>query len=263
MRFYIFRNIYVVFTVIVSLTSFSSFAGSILKISTGYDVTTGSYDQTTDTKIETFPVIIGYIDNAWSYKLTIPYVRVSGDGTVVPGTKGSRSRFFSSAVPSTTTVTNSGLGDITARVGYGFFPANAFFEISSKVKFATADSSKNLGTGENDFYFQLDGVIGRGAFLPFFTLGYLITGDTTSIKYKDVPYATLGAMYKVSKKAGFGIAYDYRQSSSAGISDIKQGSLFVNWKNSSRWSTSLSILRGYTNSAPDTGFNIALTRSYY
>lgn len=262
MRFYIFRTIYIVFTIVVSLTSVSSFAGSVLKISAGYDVTSGSYDQSTNTKIETFPVIIGYIDNAWSYKLTIPYVRVSGDGTVVPGTNGMRSRHFGSAVSSTARVTNSGLGDITARIGYGFFPANAFFEISSKVKFATADSSKNLGTGENDFYFQLDGVIGRGAFLPFFTLGYLITGDTTSIKYKDVPYATLGAMYKVSKTSGFGIAYDYRQSSLTGLSDVKQGSLFASWKNSLHWSTSVSILRGYTNSAPDTGFNIMLTRSY-
>lgn len=255
---------------LLSIVALPSYAESNLKISTGYDYTVGKYGQNVDTEIETIPVTMNYLDGAWSYKLTIPYIRITGNGTVVPGT-GTFGNFNSGLfgggmggnASATQTVTNSGLGDITASMGYGFFPDNAFYEISARVKFGTADADKGLGTGENDYYLQFDGVLGMNNTLsPFFTLGYVFTGDSASYTYEDVPYGAIGLMFKTSASSSLGISYDYRQSLIAGSDDFKQASAFVNWKVANNWAATVSILNGFTNSSPDSGYSLMFTRSY-
>ncbi|MFK5915199.1 MAG: hypothetical protein QM484_12565 [Woeseiaceae bacterium] len=235
-------------------------------ITTGYDYTSGKYGSDTTTNVEVIPVTLNRIDGAWSLKLTIPYIRVTGNGTVIPGTIGSTSfssgAFGGGGASSTSTVVNSGLGDITGSIGYGFSPGNSFFEVSTKVKLGTADASKGLGSGENDYYFQFDGVIGNVDVIPFFTAGYVITGDSSSTTYKDVPYGSVGLMFKQSKSQTVGISYDYKKSTFDGSENQQQVSAFLSVKNSQGWSTTFSGLLGLTNASPDFGLSIYFTNTY-
>lgn len=249
------------------------FSGSVFaaenKFTTGYDYTSGKYGQSVTTEVEIVPFTFNRLDGAWNLKLTIPYIRVTGNGTVIPGTTGAVSSFSSGAfggggggASTTRTVVNSGLGDISGSVGYGFFPGNNFFEVSAKVKLGTADASKGLGTGENDYSFQLDGVIGNKKVSPFFTVGYIITGDTVSTTYNDVPYGSFGFMFKNGDFQTSGISYDYRQATIEGSENQQQFSAFLTWKNPRQWSTTISGLIGLTNSSPDFGLSIYFTRAY-
>lgn len=261
-----------VFGVLAGLSSLPVLADSSLKLSAGYEYTSGKYGQNVDTEVVYVPLTMRYVNDAWSYKITVPYISVTGNGVVIPGTGGNvNTRSFGSGMgggmgggtaTSTQTVTNSGLGDVVASVGYGFFPAEAFYEVSAKVKFATADADKGLGTGENDYYLQFDGFVGTGIVTPFFTLGYVVTGDTTNFTLKDVPYGSAGLIFKTGESSSLGVSYDYQQATVTGNDDFSQATAFVNWKTSPHWSAGLTATVGFSDSSPDSGFGFSLSRSY-
>ncbi|HEC20678.1 MAG TPA: hypothetical protein ENI97_15285 [Gammaproteobacteria bacterium] len=251
-----------------------TFAEGSPSVSLGYEYTTGKYGQNVDTSIVSIPVTMNIIRDAWRYTLTVPYISVTGNGTVIPGTGGAMTfenfsgGFFGGGGgggmmgSSTQTVTNSGLGDVVASAAYGFFPEQAFYEVSAKIKFATADADKGLGTGENDYYFQLDGLVGTDTAQPFFTLGYVITGDPAGFSFKDVPYGSLGLMIKTGASSSLGLSYDYRQSSVSGSDDVSQASVFIDWETSTRISLGLSATTGFSDSSPDAGFGLNLSRRF-
>ncbi len=255
-------------TILAAFLTAPTFAATTT-FTTGYDYSIGDYGQDVSTKVENIPFTFNRIDGAWNLNLTIPYIRVTGNGTVVPGTSGSFSNFSQgsfggggSGASTTSTVVNSGLGDVTGSIGYGFFPGNNFFEVTTKVKLGTADASKGLGTGQNDYYLQLDGVIGNNTVSPFFTIGYVVTGDTSSTTYKDVPYGTVGFMFKNSKLQNSGFSYDYRKATIEGSENLQQISAFVTWKNPEGWSTTLTALKGLTNASPNFGISVYFANNY-
>lgn len=258
------------FGVATGIASLPVAASGTLELSAGYDYSTGKYGQSVSTEITSIPVSMNYLNGPWRYRLTIPYLSITGNGSVVPGAGGPMafdnfaSGFFgrrgNNAASSTSTVTNTGLGDITASVGYGLFPAGGFYEISAKVKFATADADKGLGSGENDYYLQFDGSVGTGAVTPFFTLGYVVTGDPADFTFNDVPYGSLGLLARNGSSSSLGVVYDYRQATVDGSDDLRQASAFVGWKMSGQWSASVSYSIGFTDSSPDTAVSISLSR---
>jgi len=264
------------FTVILPLLA--SAAGD-LELTLGYDYTRGDYGQDVTTEIEYMPLTLDYYNGPWRMELTVPYIRVTGNGTVVPGAGGPMvfSDFDSGVFgpggmrgggnsgSRTDTVTNSGLGDVMARVGYSIFPgadAGSFYELSGRVKFGTADEDDGLGTGENDYALQLDGIVGSGTVAPYFTLGYLVTGDSNDFEYKDVPYGSVGLMFRRGDSGSAGIGYDYRRAAVSGSDDQQQASAYLGWVFSPRWSGTLSGLFGLTDSTPDYGASFMLTGGF-
>jgi hypothetical protein len=245
--------------------------GKEVRITAGYEYSSGDYGQAVTTEIETVPVQMQVLYDALSFSLTVPYIRVTGNGTVIPGAAGPLtfsnfgSGFFGgggSGASSTETVTNAGLGDITASVGYALPAKSGFYEISAKVKLGTADADKGLGTGENDYFLQFDAIPGTGKSSPYFTVGYVITGDNATYTYKDVVYGSVGIMTRNGQDGSMGIGYDYRQSTVAGSDDLQQISAFVDWKTSRNWSTSLSGLVGLSDSSPDYGISLKFTHRH-
>jgi len=259
-----------IFISLISLMALPANADSSFRLSTGYEYSSGKYGQSVTTKIETIPITWNYLSGSWNLTLSVPYIRVTGNGVVIPGPGGplasgnpggGRGQFGGTA-STTQTVTNSGLGDVLVSTGYVFYPANAFYEIAGKVKFGTADADKGLGTGKNDYYLQLDGVLGKGSVSPFFTLGYVITGDSTNYTYNDVPYGRLGLTFKTGPASNTGLSYDYRQATIEGGDDLRQASVFIGWNNAEQRYTTLSVLVGFTDSSPDYGVNLTFIRDF-
>jgi len=253
---------------ILLIMSNTVLAENSTKITASYDYTSGKYGSDVTTEIEYIPVTIQRIKGAWSTSLTVPYISITGNGTTIPGTgpvvqSGSSGNGFYGPVSSSKTVTNAGLGDIIASVGYAMGNSNgAFYELIGKVKFATADNAKGLGSGENDFSLQLDGFFGKSKNRPFFTLGYIVTGDSTQFAYNDVFFGTLGMMFKKDRTSDVGLAYDYRQASIDGTDDQHKVSAFITTKHSKLWISTLSGLIGLTDSSPDFGISLTLRKLY-
>ncbi len=245
-----------------------------LELSAGYDYSSGDYGQDVTTEIEYLPLSLAWTAGPWRAEVTVPYIRVTGNGTVVPGA-GSPMVFDSfgsglfgmggggGSTTSTRSETRSGLGDVTTRLGYAFAGGNgSFYELSGKIKFGTADEDQGLGTGENDYTLQFDGVIGDGALSPYFTLGYLVTGDSAAFSYRDVPYGSLGLLFRLGEGASAGLGYDYRRATVQGSDDQQQLSAYLGWRFTPDLSATVSALAGFTDASPDYGAGFRLTTAF-
>ena len=73
---------------ILMLIPCSVLAEGVNNIGIGYEHTSGSYGTATDTEITTIPFIAQHADNAWRFRISVPYISVTGDGSVVPGSNG-------------------------------------------------------------------------------------------------------------------------------------------------------------------------------
>ncbi len=241
-------------------------------ISLGYDYSSGEYGQNVTTEIEYLPVSMSLTEGSWRAELIVPWIRVTGNGSVVPG-PGSPMVFdnFNAGLlggggapaSATSTITSSGMGDVIAELGYAVMPADgSFYELTGSVKFGTADENEGLGTGENDYSLRLDGVVGSGAVMPYFTVGYLVTGDGGGFDYRDVPFASAGLMFRMGEGASAGLGYDYRSATVRGSDDQQQASAFFAWRLGPAVSASVSGLIGFTDSSPDYGLGAELSTRF-
>lgn len=63
----------------------ASAAEGTFSAGTGFDFSTGNYGTSTTTDILSIPVFGKYETGPWAFKLTVPYVEISGPGNMVPG----------------------------------------------------------------------------------------------------------------------------------------------------------------------------------
>ena len=275
------RKLLLLLTILPALgvmhASVAEASDGLLKITSGFDYSSGSYGQDVTTEIEYYPVTVEYFNDAWSAKLTVPYIKVTGNGTVVPGVSGPAMGGVGSVMvgvgpapapettPTPTTVVDSGLGDVEASVAYAFFPELElipFVELRAKAKLGTADEAKALGTGENDYSVQVDGVFGRGSVQPFYTLGYIFVGDTSTVDYNDRFFGTAGLMFIINDHNNVGMTYDYKQASLDNAEDEGVAGIFLSSKLSSGWAVSISMSTGLTDNSPDYGGSLMVGREF-
>src|SRR4051794_19358796 len=131
------------------LASPAALADSTFTVSAGFDYSTGTYGTSSDTRIWYYPLMAKYEADALTLKLTVPYLKITGPSNVVAaagqpvqvGTNGTRR-------------SESGAGDVVGAASYNIFDDRAdglLVDLTTKIKFATADEAKGLGTGENDY----------------------------------------------------------------------------------------------------------------
>ncbi len=262
------------------------------RLSVAYYLSSGDYGLSTNTDTEYVPISLDYYRGPWSFNLTVPYVRISGFGTVTMGPSGpiqvshtpgggmfgvygaGFSPMGNSGATTTTTttttttltkVTESGLGDITAAVGYSFLPAAAdglLIEVNGRVKFPTADENKGLGTGEFDYSAQVDLSKPFGALTPFVTAGYTITGDSDRINYNNVFYSSIGASYSLTDAVSVKASYDYRQKATDDADNAEEASVSLSWLMNDTWSATVSGSTGFTNASPDWSGGLEVAMSF-
>ncbi|MCK9987030.1 MAG: hypothetical protein AzoDbin1_03502, partial [Azoarcus sp.] len=144
-----------------------------LSLTTGLDYSTGDYGTNTTSEMWYVPIAAKYETGRMTYKMTIPYLRVtnavvSPDGDPIQGIDCSG--------------TKTGLGDITASAGYNLLDGSAnglLLDAVAKVKLPTAES-KCLGNNKTDYALQFDAARSFGAVTAFGTAGW-----------KDMAKATL------------------------------------------------------------------------
>lgn len=248
------RIIALVLLVISPLSS----AETSKSLSTGFDFSSGKYGGTSSTNILSIPVTGKIRFDDHFFKLTIPYIRVSSSGGVVTQKLGP----FKSASKSTT-VTQSGLGDITASAGYTFYEGDSLaLDLVGNVKFGTANPDKNLGTGMNDYSVQIDSYYGIKLISLFATAGYKIIGAPEGVSVRNIAYGTVGISQKLSDTASVGIALDAAQTSNELYPGTRELTVFISKKLSKTAKISAYILKGFTDSSPDSGYGVSVTGTF-
>jgi len=227
------------------------------RLSTGVDYSSGDYGESEDTDILYIPVGLRYATDAWTFKVTVPYLRSEGPGNVVGAGDGG----IVVGGPGGETETESGLGDVVTAITYtlpGPAENGTFIDFTGKVKFVTADDDKCLGTGENDYYAQLDLATTLGAFTPLIPAGYRFVGEPSGAELDDVFYGSVGTDYRFTRSTSAGLLYDFREASSSTADDSSEVFAYVSHRFNPTIAMTVYGATGFTDGSPDLNVGLQL-----
>jgi hypothetical protein len=249
-------------------------------LAAGADYSSGKYGTDTTTEIWSVPVTAAYQSDRWTFKLTVPYINISGAGNVIPGVGKVKNGNplgrglghllgggLGGAGGSTATSSGSasGLGDITASAGYELFgSADRTFglDLTGKVKFGTADENEGLGTGKNDYGLSLDTYKVSGDWTAFGGVGWMKYGSSQYIKLKNGFNANIGADYKLGSSDHVGAYYYYRERIADGGAAQSEIAGYWNHKFDDSLRVQAYALAGFANGSPDYGAGASLKYSF-
>ena len=147
-----------------------------------------------------------------------------------------------------------------ASAGYNVYAGDALsLDLVGNVKFGTADATKGLGTGQNDYSAQADGYYSFAKTTLFATAGYRIYGEPTGITMKSSPYGTIGTSQKLSDETSAGIMLDVVKSPTTASADQREVTAFVSQKISASTKVQANVMKGYSTGSPDFGFGGMIT----
>ena len=230
-------------------------------LGTGFNYTSGTYGTSTTTNTTSIPVIGRYDTGPWTLKLTVPYVYISGDASVLPGlgrvgNTNPRNRGTSSA---------QGLGDVVAAATYALYDdrkSGLGVDLTGKIKFGTGDRDKGLGTGENDYAAQVDVFKTMGQTTVFGGIGYTVQGSSLYTPLNNVMNLTAGVGYQIDTQKSAGVAYDAREKASATGAARSELTLYYSQKLDRQWKAQAYVLKGFADGSPDWGGGASITRAF-
>lgn len=225
-------------------------------LSTGFDYSTGKYGTAISTGIFSIPVTRKYETGPWAFKLTVPYVRISGAGNVVPGVGRIKTG-------GTTSSTQSGLGDAVAAASYNIYPGSAStpgVDLTGKVKLATADAG--LGSGANDYAAQADVYQSLDKFTAMGSLGSKVLGSPSGITLNTVLYGSFGGSYQFTEQTSGGVDMGLAQNPSATGARQQEITAYVNHKIGKNLKAQGYLLKGLSDGSPDNGVGAAVSYGF-
>ncbi|MBW3551139.1 MAG: transporter [Proteobacteria bacterium] len=196
-------------------------------VGVGADYSTGDYGSDTTTEIFSVPLTAKYSSGNWTYKASIPWIRVQGDANVVPGLGSvdnlnprgrGRGRVIDEPDAADTGST-SGIGDLRLAATYSFDTGGPLgIDLTGNAKIATADEDKGLGTGAEDYGIALDLYRDFAGTLVFGGAGYTVLGDSSFIEVDSVINTNAGASWAAGN-GRVGLMYDWREAVTAEADD--------------------------------------------
>jgi len=237
---------------------------SFLTLGVGYEFSTGKYGTTSSTDIVTIPAIALYESGPWSLKLTVPYLRITGEGDVIVtsrsgGMRGKYSTTTTTTTVSTTSTTRSGLGDVATMLTYKLYTGEdgeSGLDLSGRIKFGTA--STDLGTGKNDYAVQMLFYHDVGNFTPGIMFGYEMLGSTAQLPLNNVYYGSVGSSYSFSEQTSVGAEYKYAQKASAFVAEQRELTLYANFQIVTDVYLRGYLMKGYSTGSPDSGYGVSI-----
>jgi hypothetical protein len=250
-------------------------AADAVTFGVGVDYSSGDYGTGTTTEILSVPFSARYAVGNWTYKASLPWLRVSGDPNVLPGVglvvntnpHGRGRGQGGTTVPDPTepeSGTASGIGDLNLSATYSFDTGGPFgIDLTGKAKIATADEDKGLGTGANDYGLAVDVYRAFGATTVFGGVGYTMLGDSDYVEVDGIANASLGVSHKLGATGNsVGVAYDWRQAASSSFDDRSELTGFYSFGGQSPNRFQVYATAGLSDGSPDWGGGIGYTRRF-
>lgn len=244
-------------------------AESDLSVSLGAEYTTGNYGTGADTTIWYFPLSFSYGSEVTTFSITVPYLIVEGPGNVTPAI-GDTPRGMAPGMGAMQVVRpgavaptrrrESGLGDVVLSASVRLVAeatAQPRIDLTGKIKLATADEDRNLGTGENDYAVQLD--MEKGVFFGY--LGYRVYGDPPGINLDNVAYGLVGLSRPLDSATRAGVSLYAQQAAAVGTDNQLELSLFLNRKLGKGNQLRPYVVFGLSDGSPDWGVGVTLALS--
>ena len=230
----------------------------IQKISLGSHFSSGKYGAEEETDIFFLPISYELTKFPWVLTVTAPYLGLKGPGDVFLETGNiGRGRVGTNEI-----INEKGAGDLVIAGSYQFppiFKGWVFVDLTVQAKLPTADETRDLGTGETDFGYQLDFYTTLDRNTWFTSIGYRKRGKTPLYDLENSSFASLGYMRQYGEKTYAGLIYDYRERASSNSFESHELMPFVSYNATDRVSLMAYTVAGFTNSSADRTFGLQLT----
>jgi hypothetical protein len=215
-------------------------------LSAAYERSSGKYGERDRTDIETLQGALRYRTDDYSLKLTVPWLQITGPGNVIAG-------FGPAGGPQFATSSSAGLGDIVVAGSRVVFESTWLpsIDLSGKVKFGTADTSRGLGTGKNDYTIQAEFYRPFGRFTALASLGYKWYGDPPGSNFNNVTLGSLGGAYKLNDRSTLGIIVDSRQKVTRHGAPMLESTSYLTYRLNRTWRFQVYVVNGFADGSAD------------
>ena len=241
----------------------------------GADYTSGDYGSDITTEIFSVPFTARLNHGDWSFRASLPWLRVDGDPNVLPGlgpvtnlNPAGRGRGGPGGAPPVeeepVSGSASGIGDLSLAATYSMPTGGPLgVDLTANAKIATADEDKGLGTGANDFGVAVDLYRDFDGTMLFGGVGYTGLGESTYIDVDGVVSGNVGVSQKVGAGgARLGAVYDYRQSAASGFDDRHELTGFYTLPTGTSSRVQLYALKGLSDGSPDWGAGVSYNAGF-
>lgn len=242
--------------------------------SVGTNYSTGTYGGDITTEIWSVPLGVGYRSGNWTFRASLPWVRIDGASNVVPGAgpllnlnpnrRGPILGPPGQQEPAVVRSSASGIGDAVLTASWAAVQTEAGFglDLGARVKLPTADEDKGLGTGATDLGVSVDVFQSLDALTLFGGLGYTNYGSTQYIRLDDALGANVGFSYALGPRSSGGVMLDYRERISRNGAAQNELTGFYNLRVGQNSRLQLYALRGLADGSPDWGAGVSLRAGF-
>jgi len=178
----------------------------------------------------------------------------------VGGMTGSGSGMASTTATGTNQ-SESGLGDITLKVGYILLPEKDYLpqiRPMAFVKFPTADKNKALGTGEFDEGISVEVSKWFGDWNPFAEAGYTVQGKSAQLALKNYLAYDAGVGYQVADNFRPILLVKGSTAPADGASSLLEVRLKLKYLVTNRTGIEGYLAKGVTRNSPDYGTGLSV-----
>jgi hypothetical protein len=228
-------------------------ADSGYSISIGGEYSRGDYGTGTAVDLLSLPLTLEYAEPRYAWSVSVPYLWVSGPGNVVVSGRGMGR--LSPTRTSSASRTDSGMGDVTASGTVRLWDETArrpWAALTAKAKLGTADETRRLGTGENDYALQLE--LAKDA--VFGHVGYKVLGQPQDVDYRDIWYGAAGFLFPVGQGVDGGVELYGEQDPLDGIDGKRELTLFFGHALERNIRITGHVMKGLSDASPDWGAGI-------
>lgn len=215
-----------------------------IDVQIGTEWSRGTYGETTTTRIQSTSLTLRYRTPSWIFSAEVPWLRIQGDtSAALPDTIGT-----------STSANTSGMGDIWLKVSHELTPLttdNIGLDLTVKIKTASGDVNKGLGSGATDIAMQLEGSkMITSSVLMFGQVGYRNTGDVAGQRpYGNPFYAEAGIQAKHNQHHEYGTYYSTRQAIGR-LGALQEWTGFASWHDKS-YKIEFYVTRGLSQASPE------------
>jgi hypothetical protein len=234
---------------------------------TGLNYQEGDYGTPESTSLWRVPISITYRKTNFSLFASVPLLYASSEGDIIITNKTTMPKKNAPPPPPTVSTeqqTESGIGDIVLSGSYFFMPDfrnEITYRLTGTVKLGTADETKGLGTGENDFAVEGGVTKNIDEYILSGTIGYEISGDSPSFTYNDVFFGTLGLTRQLAMNKQIGSLLYFSQAHTDNTEAPLELSVFYSQPIAKSRDIYLYLGKGLSNGSPD--FSVGGSIQFY
>lgn len=245
------------------------------RVSATVNYSSGSYGTDSRTNILYAPMTIRRVFQDGDLSITIPFVSISGTGSVrlvggSPTRTSSNTAHLSSTLtaatgggkkpgssPQSSATTDSGIGDIILRGRYYLIEEDGvapLVALTGRIKLPTADADHGLGTGEFDegIGLELTKTL-TDRWLAYLDGGYNVIGDAPGANFNNQWWYAVGLGHDITDHLHMSLYYEEYRALVSTVSNARDLLALTNYVVDDAVHLTGSLLLGLSNGAPSYG----------